>query len=117
MGVTIDMLLKICASIAVIGAAIVYIYKTIMFLKQPADKVIKKIEKHDEFLANDKARLDNLEHMMIDMRRCMVLLLESEIAVLEHLEDGNHTKALQEKKNNIANYLYGHVGVNNENIK
>lgn len=110
MVLTIDILLKICASIAVIGAAIVYIYKTIMFLKQPADKVTKKIAKHDELFANDKARLDNLEHMMVDMRRCMVLLLESEVAVLEHLEDGNHTKALQEKKSNIANYLYGHVG-------
>ena len=57
-----------------------------------------------------KFRISNLEHMMVDMRRCMVLLLESEVAVLEHLEDGNHTKALQEKKQNIADYLYGHVG-------
>lgn len=110
MVITIDVLLKICASVAVIGAAIVYVYKTIMFLKQPADKVIKKIEKHDELFANDKARLDALEHMMVDMRRCMILLLESEMAVLEHLEDGNHTKALQEKKKNIADYLYEHVG-------
>jgi hypothetical protein len=33
MVITIDILLKICASIAVIGAAIVYIYKTIMSIE------------------------------------------------------------------------------------
>ena len=108
--VTVDILLKVCTSIAAVGLALTYMYKTYKFVKQPADKVTEKIEKHDKLFANDKARLDNLEHMMVDMRRCMVLLLESEVAVLEHLEDGNHTKALQEKKKNIADYLYGHVG-------
>ena len=110
MVITIDALLKICAAIAAIGAAMTYIYRTYIFVKQPADKVTEKIEKHDKLLTNDKARLDNLEYMMVDMRRCMILLLESEVAVLEHLEDGNHTKALQEKKSNIANYLYEHIG-------
>lgn len=110
MVITIDVFLKFCAGIAAVGLAITYMYRTYKFVKQPADKVTQKIEKHDKLFANDKARLDNLEHMMVDMRRCMVLLLESEVAVLEHLEDGNHTKALQEKKQNIADYLYGHVG-------
>ena len=108
--VTVDILLKVCTSIAAVGLALTYMYRTYKFVKQPADRVTEKIEKHDKLFANDKARLDNLEHMMVDMRRCMVLLLESEVAVLEHLEDGNHTKALQEKKKNIADYLYGHVG-------
>ena len=108
--ITVDILLKVCTSIAAVGLALTYMYRTYKFVKQPADRVTEKIEKHDKLFANDKARLDNLEHMMVDMRRCMVLLLESEVAVLEHLEDGNHTKALQEKKRNIADYLYGHVG-------
>ena len=108
--ITVDIFLKICAGVSAIGLAITYIYRTYKFVKQPADKVTKKIERHDELFANDKARLDNLEHMMVDLRRCLILLLESEVAVLEHLEDGNHTQALKDKKKNIADYLYGHVG-------
>ena len=110
MVITIDTFLKVCATIAATGAAVVYIYKTILFIKQPADNIISKIRKHEELFANDKARLDTLEYMINDMRRCMMLLLESEVAVLEHLKDGNHTNALNEKKNNIVNYLYEHVG-------
>lgn len=106
----IDVFLKFCVGISTIGLALTYLYRTYKFVKKPADEITDKIKEHDGYFANDKARLDNLEHMMVDMRKCMVLLLESEVAVLEHLEDGNHTKDLQEKKRNIDNYLYGHVG-------
>lgn len=119
MFITINGLLKICASISCVGLALGYLLKAIKTLKSPADKMTNKIKKHDELFANDKARLDNLEHMMTDMRECMMLLLESEMATLEHLEDGNHTKMLMEKKDKIAKYLYEHAvngGMRNENF-
>lgn len=110
MVITIEAFLAVCAGISCVGLAITYLIKTAKFLYKPADTVNKKIEKHDELLSHDKARLDTLTHMMADMRECMVLLLESQIATLEHLEDGNHTKMLNEKKEKISKYLYEHVG-------
>ena len=80
------------------------------YLLGPADEYIKKIQQHDELFANDKKRLDNIESIITDIRECTMLLLESQVATLEHLEDGNHTKMLQEKKNKIDKFLYEHVG-------
>ena len=102
MVITIDVLLKVCAGVSCVGLALSYLIKTIKALFRPADEYIKKIQKHDELFANDKKRLDNIESIM--------LLLESQVATLEHLEDGNHTKMLQEKKNKIDKFLYEHVG-------
>lgn len=116
MVITIDVLLKICVGISSVGLALGYLLKAVRALKSPADNMTKKIEKHDELLGNDKVRLDNFEHTIADMRECMILLLESEMAMLEHLEDGNHTHMLKEKKDNIAKYLYGHVGVQNKTL-
>lgn len=110
MVITVDILLKICVSISSVGLAFGYVLKAIKALRNPADNMTKRIERHDELLENDKARLDNFEHTISDMRECMILLLESEMAMLEHLEDGNHTHMLKEKKDNIARYLYEHVG-------
>ena len=105
-----NIVLKICAGISCIGLAMTYVAKTIKDLRKPSDSIKKKIDEHENFLINDKARLDNLECMMVDMRECMMLLLESEVATLEHLEDGNHTHMLSEKKEKINTYIYGHVG-------
>ena len=119
MFITIDGLLKICAVISCVGLALGYLLKAVKALRSPADNMTKKLKRHDELFANDKARLDNLEHMVADMRECMMLLLESEMATLGHLEDGNHTKMLMEKKEKIAKYLYEHAvngGVRNENL-
>lgn len=110
MVITVDILLKICAGISCVGLALSYLIKTIKTLFKPADEYIKKIQKHDELFANDKKRLDNIESIITDIRECTMLLLESQVATLEHLEDGNHTKMLQEKKNKIDKFLYEHVG-------
>lgn len=110
MVITIDVLLKVCAGVSCVGLALSYLIKTIKALFRPADEYIKKIQKHDELFANDKKRLDNIESIITDIRECTMLLLESQVATLEHLEDGNHTKMLQEKKNKIDKFLYEHVG-------
>lgn len=110
MVITIDVLLKVCAGVSCVGLALSYLIKTIKALFRPADEYIKKIQKHDELFANDEKRLDNIESIITDIRECTMLLLESQVATLEHLEDGNHTKMLQEKKNKIDKFLYEHVG-------
>lgn len=110
MVITIDVLLKVCAGVSCVGLALSYLIKTIKALFRPADEYIKKIQKHDELFANDKERFDNIESIITDIKECIMLLLESQVATLEHLEDGNHTKMLCEKKNKINKYLYEHVG-------
>lgn len=110
MVITIDVLLKVCAGVSCVGLALSYLIKTIKALFRPADEYVKKIQKHDELFANDKERLDNIESIITDIKECIMLLLESQVATLEHLEDDNHTKMLCEKKNKINKYLYEHVG-------
>ena len=105
MVITIDVLLKVCAGVSCVGLALSYLIKTIKALFRPADEYVKKIQKHDELFANDKERLDNIESIITDIKECIMLLLESQVATLEHLEDGNHTKMLCEKKNKINKLL------------
>lgn len=109
MVITIDVLLKICASIGCIGVAMGYIMKVYGSLKKPVDDISAKFKYYDTCLKNDAHRMDMFEKALEESMDCNRLLLESVYTMLKHFKDGNNTKMLEEKEKKIEEYLLNKV--------
>lgn len=109
MVITVSTLLEICAGISCVGLAIGYLVRGFKAVKKPVNDLNEKFAHYDECLSKDKKRLNELSATAEANTQCMKLLLESTMAILGHLEDGNHTKMLSEKKAKIESYLYGQI--------
>lgn len=107
--IDISIFLQICAGIVCVGGALGYLIRGITFIKKPADDIEKKLKAHQEYLDNDKARLDRLERAIENNSKCLVLIIETLHTMLEHFEDGNHTKELTAERKKIDTYLLNRI--------
>ena len=107
--IDVSIFLQICAGIVCIGGALGYLIRGIAFVKKPADDVSKKLNTHQEYLDNDKRRLDRLERAIENNSKCLVLIIETLHTMLEHFEDGNHTKELTTERKKIDTYLLNRI--------
>lgn len=103
--VDVNLFLQICAGIVCVGGALGYLFRGFTFIKKPADEVSKKLKEHDEFLNNDKQELEILTKAIHNNSECLKLLIEATHVILEHFEDGNHTKELSAEKKKLEAYL------------
>ena len=91
---------SICISIAVVGAAITYIYKGIMFAKKPSDDVNDKLDR-------DNKRLHRLEDQFDYLTGASTLTMKTLLLVLDELKVNNdkegHIKKAQE---DIHNFIF-----------
>ena len=107
--IDVSIFLQICAGIVCIGGALGYLIRGIAFVKKPADDVSKKLNTHQEYLDNDKRRLDRLERAIENNSKCLVLIIETLHTILEHFEDGNHTKELTAERKKLDTYLLNRI--------
>lgn len=107
--ISVSMFLQICAGIVCIGGALGYLIRGIAFVKKPADDVAKKLQTHEEYLDNDKARLDRLERAIENNSECLRLIIETLHTILEHFEDGNHTQELTAERKKLDSFLFNRM--------
>ena len=88
----------ICISIAVIGAAITYIYKAFKFAKKPADDVNEKLKR-------DYNEIRKLRSESDWMREATKIMIRSNLTILGHLSDGNHTSEMARMEQEIQEFL------------
>ena len=98
-------LIAIAAGIVAIGGAVTFIEHVVDRASIKSHKIEEQvnqhdraIEKHAEYLDNDKKRLDEAE----DSNR---LIMRGVMQLLSHEIDGNHTTQLQETRDEMENYL------------
>lgn len=111
MTIDINVFLQICAGIVCAGGALGYLFRGFQFIKKPVDDTQKILKKHQEYLESDDSRLQNLESAIYSNSECLRLLMEVMHTILEHFEDGNHTKELSREKKKIEDYLFSHAEV------
>lgn len=103
-----DIFETILAALGVVtafGAAITYFIKLYKWYKAPNEEqdkrlgqLEKKVERHDELLANDKTRLDRMEKSnAVEMRALL--------AMVNHMIDNNHTDTLLQVRKELSDYL------------
>ena len=80
--------------------------------KTTVAKLEARIDKHAEYLDNDKKRLDALENLynsnksdLEDIHTLMRLSIKASQALLKSNLDGNNREAVEEANNNIQSYL------------
>lgn len=88
----------ICISIAIVGAAITYIWKGIKFAKKPADDVSSKLD-------NDNKRINKLMKDFDYIDKAIGVLLRSELAILGHLQTDNNTGRMAAAEKEIQEFL------------
>ena len=88
----------ICISIAIVGAAITYIWKGIKFAKKPADDVASKLD-------NDNQRINKLMKDFDYIDAAIGVLLRSELAILGHLQTDNNTGRMAAAEKEIQEFL------------
>lgn len=109
MTIDINIFLQICAGVVCVGGALGYLFRGFQFIKKPVDDTQKTLEKHQEYLESDDNRLRSLEGAIRGNSECLRLLIEVMHTILEHFEDGNHTKELSREKKKIEDYLFAHA--------
>lgn len=109
MTIDINVFLQICAGIVCAGGALGYLFRGFQFIKKPVNDTQKILEKHQEYLESDDNRLQSLEDAIRSNSECLRLLMEIMHTILEHFEDGNHTKELSREKKKIEDYLFSHA--------
>lgn len=101
----IDIFLSVCAAIITVAAAFKIITDAIKKFKEPEmkqDDEIKEIkdrlEAHDTYLANDKAKIDSIEAGNKVTQQAI-------LALLSHAINGDSKEQLEKAKTSLTDYL------------
>ena len=90
----------ICISIAVVGAALTYIYKGIMFAKRPADDVNEKLDR-------DNKRLNRIENSFDYLTGASTLTMKTLLLVLDELKVNNDKEGhIKKAQDEIHNFIF-----------
>ena len=98
MNINWEVIEHVCISIAVVGAAITYIYKGVKFAKKPADDVMEKLDR-------DNRRLNALEDEICYNSKAIKILMRSELALLGHISTGNSSGEISKVEKEIQEFL------------
>jgi len=107
MTIQLDMatVIYVASCIGILGAAVKILYSAKKALLKPLDDINKRIEEHDKILASDKAKLEKIDYVLVDMTDSLNMLIKSHKTVLMHLEEGNHTGEIKKEIDALDNWL------------
>lgn len=101
----IELFLKACGTITLIGGAAVYLAKVIKRLLKPVADIQDTLNEHTNYLLRDKTRLDALEKELQSNNESTNMILKSTVTILNHLQTGNCTGEMARVHKEIDNYL------------
>ena len=96
---------QVCINEAVVGAALTYIIKGIKGINKPAEDVKKQFKDVSGKLDNDNKRIKNLEDQSAFILKAISLLLQDDLAMLEHLRTNNSTGKMAEQEQKVQDFL------------
>lgn len=102
----------LCAGIIAIAGAVGVILKGISLVKAPSNKIIKRIDEHDERLDNHESRLNKHdEYLGNDNTRIDEIVKNNRVtqksllAIMDQLITGNSIEKLVEAKDEVESFL------------
>ena len=98
----------ICISIAVVGAAVTYMYKAFLAAKKPSDSIKGKFESIDQQLDRDNSKIIGFEEELDYISSSVGLLMKSNLAILGHLTTNNNSGQLAKVEEEIQHFLINH---------
>ena len=125
-------LMSICGGVVGVAACIAVVVKFWKWAHKDTDKNTEDIEAlkaeyekaisdlKDEYdraskeqlgwFASDKRRIENLERDFDEISEQNVLLMRADVAIMDHLLDGNNVDKMKEARNKVDNYLIENIG-------
>ena len=96
--------------VAAVVAFIVALYGGVKYLKKEVKDVITEMlkdqfESVDKKLDNDNKRINELDEQMKFMYKAISLLLQDDLAILEHLRTDNNTGKMAEQEQKVQQFL------------
>lgn len=93
------------AALAAGVKGIVYLLSPYSSFKGKLNELMKKTEKHDEFLDNDKRKLEKLEKCIYDLEDMVHDCLKLIVVMLDHQIDGNGIESMKRLRSEIRDKL------------
>ena len=90
--------LAVCVGFSSICAAVVWVIKIVKGIKKPGEDVHKMLD-------NDNKRIKALEEQSAFILRAISLLLQDDLAILEHLRTNNSTGKMAEQEQAVQKFL------------
>lgn len=104
----VSMFFTAIGAVAALAAGIkgvVYLLSPYSSFKGKLQEIAMKMEKHDEFLDNDKRKLEKLEKGIDDLGDMIHDCLKLEIVMLDHQIDGNGIESMKRLRSEIRDKL------------
>ena len=98
-------IIYIASCIGVIGVAVKTLWSAKSALVKPLEDINKKLAEHDAYLENDKKRLEEISTSLDDLTDAINMLIKSQLTVLDHLEEGNHSGEIKADKKSLNDWL------------
>ena len=98
-------IIYIASCIGVIGAAVKVLWSAKQALIKPLDDIKTKLKEHEQYLENDKRRLEEIGKSIDELTEAINILIKSQQTVLDHLEDGNHSGEIKADKKRLNDWL------------
>ena len=95
----------VCGGFSSICVAVGWLVKIIRGVKKPSDDVKARFKATDEKLDNDNKRIKELEDRTATIMKAISLLLQDDIAILEHLRTNNATGKMAEQERKVQDFL------------
>ena len=97
-----------CVSVAVVGAAIAYIYKAIRFAKKPGDDINEKLQRDFDRINDLEDEKREIRNDMTYLKECLKLLLENDKVMLEHMRTNNASGDIGKREKATFDFLNAH---------
>lgn len=98
-------IIYIASCIGVIGAAVKVLWSAKQALIKPLDDIKTKLKEHEQYLENDRRRLEEIGKSIDELTEAINILIKSQQTVLDHLEDGNHSGEIKADKKRLNDWL------------
>lgn len=95
---TYESLLGLCGGFTVVCVAVGWLIKIVKAVKKPSDDVHAKLD-------NDNKRIKMLEDQNGFILKAISLLLQDDLAILNHLRTNNYTGEMAEQEQKVQDFL------------
>lgn len=95
----------VCVGFSSICVAVGWLVKIIKGIKKPNEDVKAEMKSIDQKLDNDNKRIKTLEDQTAFILKAISLLLQDDLAILEHLRTSNNTGKMAEQEEKVQKFL------------
>lgn len=106
----IGFILAICGGIGILGTAVAHICKLFGWIRKPEEHQNEVLKDHEKRLVKIEEKLDRDYKHLQELDQTMKLMLEAQMALLDHAIDNNHINNVKDSKRNIDKYLRSKIG-------